>query len=159
MPVSPKPCDFPPDSTITNHMAWGMADANGARIRDKLALHLGEIARYAGGLILEAVEQGFNVYRKPDGSSYTDADVAAEQFILKALNTHFPDVPVIAEEQMAAIMELGENTSQSLQKSTFFLVDPLDGTRDFCKGGLEVLGQHRRNRRWHSHSRSSLRSS
>lgn len=133
MPIPPDPRDFPPAGIITDYQQWGAADAKASEIRDQLAHHLGEIARYAGGLILEAVARGFEVYRKADGSSYTDADVEAERFILEALNAHFPDVPVVAEEQMAAEPEANHPS----RDRPFFLVDPLDGTRDFCTGGLE----------------------
>lgn len=136
MPLPPDPLSFVPDGTIGDSRQW-TAPATGAATRDELARHLGEICRYAGGLILDAVARGFNVYRKQDGSSYTDADVEAERFILSALAAHFPGVPVVAEEQSAARSEAGEAISPEPLPAAFFLVDPLDGTRDFTTGGLE----------------------
>ncbi len=61
---------------------------------------------------------------KADGSAVTDADLAAESIILALLKQHFAEIPVIAEEEAAAgrIPECG---------GKFFLVDPLDGTREF----------------------------
>ncbi|MFC0218158.1 3'(2'),5'-bisphosphate nucleotidase CysQ [Pseudochelatococcus lubricantis] len=132
MPTPPDPRDFPPDGAAGDHRRW-----HEPAIRDRLAEHLGEIVRLAGGLILEAVARGFGVYRKTDGSSYTDADVEAERYILDTLAVHFPNVSVIAEEQTAARAEAGETAGDITADRAFFLVDPLDGTRDFTTGGLE----------------------
>jgi len=62
---------------------------------------------------------------KSDGSPVTEADHRAEAIILKHLST-VPDIPVIAEEEVAAgrIPAIGDR---------FFLVDPLDGTRGFVE--------------------------
>lgn len=133
MPQPPGPHAFSPDTAFTDVSRWHTDDA----ARDALARHLGEVCRHAGGLILQAVARGFNVYRKQDGSSYTDADVEAERYILQSLADYFPDVPVIAEEQSAARAEAGEAIGPASLPGAFFLVDPLDGTRDFANGGLE----------------------
>ncbi len=61
---------------------------------------------------------------KKDGSPVTDADHRAEAVILEALRHEFPKVPVVAEEEAAA-GRLPETAAK------FFLVDPLDGTREF----------------------------
>lgn len=61
---------------------------------------------------------------KADGSSVTQADTAAEAIILEILHQHFPEIPVIAEEEVAA-----GRVPDCQQR--FFLVDPLDGTREF----------------------------
>ncbi len=132
----PAPHAFTPDSSIRDPKSWS-APETAAQARDALALHLGEISRRAGGLILEAVARGFNVYTKPDGSSYTDADVEAERYILEALAAHFPGVPVVAEEQSAERAQAGEAIGANPLPDAFFLVDPLDGTRDFATGGIE----------------------
>ncbi|WP_265563688.1 3'(2'),5'-bisphosphate nucleotidase CysQ [Sphingomicrobium arenosum] len=94
----------------------------------KLLDALGETAREAGAAILEIVRQGFDVERKTDASPVTVADRAAEAVILEALRVHAGDVPVIAEEEVAA----GRIPSHG---NTFFLVDPLDGTKEFIRGG------------------------
>ena len=62
--------------------------------------------------------------KKADGSAVTHADLAAEAIILDILRQHFPQIPVIAEEAAAAgqVPDCG---------ARFFLVDPLDGTREF----------------------------
>ena len=89
---------------------------------------LGETAREAGEAILAIVAQGFDVERKTDASPVTVADRAAEAVILESLRRHAPDVPVIAEEEVAA----GRIPAHD---DTFFLVDPLDGTKEFIRGG------------------------
>lgn len=98
------------------------------RPSDEALLHLAaEIAGQAGALILEVRAQGAAVSRKADRSLVTDADHAAEQLILEALRRVDPSVPVIAEEEAAAGL-VPEHEGE------FWLVDPLDGTRDFVAG-------------------------
>jgi 3'(2'),5'-bisphosphate nucleotidase len=64
--------------------------------------------------------------RKDDGSTVTEADRRAEALILAALREHHPSIPIVAEEEAAA----GRIPSAS---ESFFLVDPLDGTREFIE--------------------------
>lgn len=85
-------------------------------------------AKDAGAAILEVVARGFDVEQKGDLSPVTEADRAAELVILAALATSAPGVPVIAEEEVAA----GRIPAH---RGTFFLVDPLDGTKEFVRGG------------------------
>jgi len=95
---------------------------------DRLLDDLAEAAREAGAAILEVVRRGFDVEAKSDRSPVTAADRAAELVILAALARVAPGVPVIAEEEVAAgrIPRHGD---------TYFLVDPLDGTKEFVRGG------------------------
>jgi 3'(2'), 5'-bisphosphate nucleotidase len=95
-----------------------------ARLLDELA----EAAREAGAAILEVVRRGFDVETKRDASPVTEADRAAELIILAALARAAPGVPVIAEEEVAA----GRIPAHG---DTYFLVDPLDGTKEFVRGG------------------------
>ena len=85
-------------------------------------------AREAGEAILTIVARGFDVETKSDTSPVTEADRAAELIILAALAVAAPGVPVIAEEEVAAgrIPDHGD---------MYFLVDPLDGTKEFVRGG------------------------
>jgi 3'(2'), 5'-bisphosphate nucleotidase len=94
------------------------------RLLDDLA----EAAREAGEAILEIVRRGFEVEAKRDSSPVTEADRAAELIILAALARAAPGIPVIAEEEVAA----GRIPAHD---QTFFLVDPLDGTKEFVRGG------------------------
>ena len=85
---------------------------------------LAEIAYDAGAIILGHYANEIVSHQKTDHSPVTAADVEAEKFILKRLSQLAPSVPVIAEEQIAAgrIPKIGHR---------FFLVDPLDGTKEF----------------------------
>jgi 3'(2'), 5'-bisphosphate nucleotidase len=84
--------------------------------------------REAGEAILDIVRRGFEVESKADRSPVTEADRAAELIILGALARAAPGVPVIAEEEVAA----GRIPAHG---DTYFLVDPLDGTKEFVRGG------------------------
>ena len=95
---------------------------------ERLLGQLAETAREAGEAILEVVRRGFDVEAKSDRSPVTEADRAAELIILAALARAAPGVPVIAEEEVAA----GRIPAHG---RTFFLVDPLDGTKEFVRGG------------------------
>ena len=85
-------------------------------------------ARAAGAEILKLVERGFEVETKKDESPVTVCDRAAEHIILKALAEAASGVPIIAEEEVAA----GRIPAHG---DTYFLVDPLDGTKEFVRGG------------------------
>jgi 3'(2'),5'-bisphosphate nucleotidase len=82
----------------------------------------------AAEAILAVRKRGAKAEKKADQTPVTEADRAAEAIIFKHLATFAPGVPVIAEEACAAghIPAVG---------GAFFLVDPLDGTREFVKGG------------------------
>jgi 3'(2'), 5'-bisphosphate nucleotidase len=92
--------------------------------------HLAEAALEAGEAIIEVVRRGFEVENKKDSSPVTEADRAAELIILAALARAAPGVPVIAEEEVAA----GRIPAHG---ATYFLVDPLDGTKEFVRGGSD----------------------
>jgi len=94
----------------------------------RLVDDLADAAREAGAAILEVVRRGFEVETKSDTSPVTEADRAAELVILAALARVAPGVPVIAEEEVAA----GRIPAHD---EIYFLVDPLDGTKEFVRGG------------------------
>lgn len=85
-------------------------------------------ARAAGAEILKLVEAGFEIETKCDQSPVTICDRAAEGIILEFLRQAAPGVPVIAEEEVSA----GRIPAHD---DTYFLVDPLDGTKEFVHGG------------------------
>src|SRR6201996_1055793 len=85
---------------------------------------LAEIAAQAGAVILRHYRAGTEARLKADQSPVTEADEEAERLILAALAEAFPGVPVVAEEEAAA----GRIAQVA---SRFFLVDPLDGTKEF----------------------------
>ncbi len=83
-----------------------------------------QIARKAGDVILSIYRTDFETRGKADASPVTEADEKAEVVITDALARLTPEVPIVAEEAVAAgrIPEVGER---------FWLVDPLDGTKEF----------------------------
>ncbi len=94
----------------------------------ELAEALAAAAVAAGHVILAVRQRGLDVERKRDASPVTEADRAAEALILERIAAAAPGIPVIAEESVEAgrVPEVGD---------AFFLVDPLDGTREFIGGG------------------------
>ncbi|MBL4617200.1 MAG: 3'(2'),5'-bisphosphate nucleotidase CysQ [Robiginitomaculum sp.] len=82
----------------------------------------------AGKVILDIRQKGFSETLKQDGSPVTLADQLAEEILLTTLSRLFPEIPIIAEE------EADKGTLPTIG-GTFFLVDALDGTKDFIAGG------------------------
>ncbi|MEC8858926.1 MAG: 3'(2'),5'-bisphosphate nucleotidase CysQ [Pseudomonadota bacterium] len=82
------------------------------------------VARHAGDVIMKIYATDFAVHEKRDDSPVTAADERAEAVIAAALRQMTPDIPIVAEEAMAA----GKQVSPGRQ---FWLVDPLDGTKEF----------------------------
>src|SRR6187402_2866628 len=92
--------------------------------RDAVLQGLAEAAVAAGAAIMAIYDSDFAVTMKSDASPVTDADAAGEAIILAALARLSPDVPVVAEEEAAA----GRIPDTD---GHFYLVDPLDGTKEF----------------------------
>lgn len=84
------------------------------------------IAYEAGKVIMEIYAQDIQVEIKSDASPVTQADEKAEQVIISALKHAYPDIPIVSEEAAAAghIPDTG---------AMFWLVDPLDGTKEFIQ--------------------------
>ena len=89
-----------------------------------LVIPLMKTAHKAGQAIISVYNDNFFVEYKPDNSPVTKADQLAEDVILESLSKLAPQIPVIAEEAASAggFPEVGNQ---------FFLVDPLDGTKEF----------------------------
>ncbi len=100
----------------------------------------------ASDKILNFYKKDFNTETKADGSPLSDADLASHQVLFRGLEKLTPNIPIVSEEseEMLQASELGD---------TFWLVDPLDGTKEFIKhrdeftvnvalvqDGLPVLG-------------------
>lgn len=85
------------------------------------------IARQAGDAILSIYERDFATYEKNDQSPLTEADLAAHEVIVAGLESLTPDVPVLSEESSTIPWE------ERQQWSKYWLVDPLDGTKEFIK--------------------------
>lgn len=86
-----------------------------------------DIARRAGEAILEVYERDFTVQHKADDSPLTAADLAAHRIIVDRLRALTPDIPVLSEESASIAWE----TRRGWER--YWLVDPLDGTREFVK--------------------------
>lgn len=83
-----------------------------------------ELAKQAGKIIMGHYKTNLAADVKDDNSPVTIADREANDLIVNGLREAFPHIPIISEE--------GEKDRQGA--STFFLVDPLDGTKEFIRG-------------------------
>ena len=83
-----------------------------------------DIAEAAGRAIMAVYASGGEVWQKDDASPLTEADLRADQVIRAGLELHFPGVFILSEESVSQGGEPSNN---------FFLVDPLDGTKEFLK--------------------------
>ncbi len=105
------------------------------------------IARTAGEEILEVYQREFSVAEKEDRSPLTEADERANAIILQGLQEAYPDIPYISEETKATDYQERQHWQR------FWLIDPLDGTKEFIKkngeftvnialveGGVPTLG-------------------
>jgi 3'(2'), 5'-bisphosphate nucleotidase len=98
--------------------------------RPRLLRALLEFAVTAGGVITDYVQGELTVERNPDGSPVTPADHLAEAIILAGVAHVAGGIPAVAEEEVAAgrVPIVGER---------FFLIDALDGTKEFISGGTD----------------------
>ncbi len=102
------------------------ADPYTSRCGDLLEPVIG-IARRAGESILEIYQREFSITSKEDASPVTEADLAAHRAIIDGLKALTPELPVLSEES-AAIPFV-----ERARWRCYWLVDPLDGTREFIK--------------------------
>ena len=86
-----------------------------------------DIARLAGEKILEIYNTEFSVEEKDDKSPLTAADLASHNAIISALAQLTPDVPILSEESASIPFE------ERSTWNTYWLIDPLDGTKEFIK--------------------------
>ena len=103
-----------------------MASVMIENMQERLLNDLVAIASAAGTLIMEIYSSDVRVRSKEDDSPVTDADDNAEILIKTALRKLTPDIPIVAEESTAAgeVLTVGNK---------FWLVDPLDGTKEFIQ--------------------------
>lgn len=88
--------------------------------------HLVPLAREAGRAILAVYDDGnTGVTRKADDSPLTEADLASDRILSEGLRAQWPTIPIVSEESTAEPAAKGART--------LFLVDPLDGTKEFLK--------------------------
>ena len=86
-----------------------------------------QLARDAGAAIMRIYAEGFSVEQKEDLSPLTAADMAAHRLIVAGLAALTPEIPVLSEESSDIPW------SERWQWRRYWLVDPLDGTREFVK--------------------------
>lgn len=86
-----------------------------------------QLARQAGAAIMQVYARDFPVERKDDHSPLTEADMASHHVIVAGLSTLEPRLPVLSEESAAIAWDIRR------QWQRYWLVDPLDGTREFVK--------------------------
>jgi 3'(2'), 5'-bisphosphate nucleotidase len=90
---------------------------------------LTRLVALAGSAILAVNRARMQVCGKADGSPVTEADLAADRVIADGLARLAPEIPALSEERAASV---GPGRSKA-----FFLIDPLDGTREFVAGRNE----------------------
>ena len=91
----------------------------------RLIAPLTALVARAGSAILKVDRGNMRVDDKTDGSPVTEADLAADRIIADGLRQLTPDIPVLSEERAKPVAGCPE---------AFFLVDPLDGTKEFVAG-------------------------
>jgi 3'(2'), 5'-bisphosphate nucleotidase len=117
-----------------------------------------ELARKAGKIVLELYKKGVEVSYKDKREPVTEADLASNRIILAGIAEHFPDDAILSEES--------RDTKARLESSRVWIIDPLDGTREFVDhvgqfvvmiglavDGLPVVGamyQPTTGRLWHA---------
>ena len=93
----------------------------------KLLPEIDNIARSAGDEILKIYKTDFSVTNKEDNSPLTLADTAANEVICRNLSLLTPEIPILSEESSHI------DFSERKKWRQYWLVDPLDGTREFIK--------------------------
>jgi 3'(2'), 5'-bisphosphate nucleotidase len=92
-----------------------------------LAARLMPIAARAGAAIMQIYDAGFAVQHKRDNSPLTLADLESQRLILEGLAEVTPDIPILSEESAQAPW------SERRAWRELWVIDPLDGTREFVK--------------------------
>lgn len=84
-----------------------------------------DIAVEAGKIILKYYKTDFDIHQKKDQSPVTTADIEADKYIGAQLRQNYPEIPIISEESGIPDYDVRKNWN------SFWLVDPLDGTKEF----------------------------
>ena len=83
----------------------------------------------AGKIAKEISQQGVKIIIKPDKSPVTDGDLAVDKLLKTKIESLTPNIPIISEETV--------NLNIKNEDKTFWLIDPIDGTKDYIKKGDE----------------------
>jgi len=97
------------------------------KIDQQLLDQVTEISRMAGQAIMDIYQQGIEVTHKADDSPLTQADLASHQIICSGLKQLTPGLPCLSEE--AATIDFATRAAWH----EYWLIDPLDGTKEFIK--------------------------
>ncbi|WP_345293181.1 3'(2'),5'-bisphosphate nucleotidase CysQ [Kangiella marina] len=88
---------------------------------------INDIAIDAGRKVMSIYERDFDIQEKSDNSPLTEADLASHHCIVESLSTITPNIPILSEE--SADIDWAERS----QWHDYWLIDPLDGTKEFIK--------------------------
>ncbi len=86
-----------------------------------------DIAKKAGDVIMEIYNKDFQIDYKDDKSPLTEADTKSNEIICEALEKAYPKIPLLSEENKAEEYEVRKHWEY------FWLIDPIDGTKEFIK--------------------------
>ena len=86
-----------------------------------------DIAKRAGNVIMEIYNKDFDFYMKSDNSPLTEADLTSNKVIVEGLKELTPHFPILSEESSK------EEIKGRMSWETYWLIDPLDGTKEFIK--------------------------
>ena len=109
--------------------ARSVGPAIGSDAAAALMAPLTELVVRAGNAILAVNRSAMRVDGKPDGSPVTEADLAADRIIAEGLAWLAPEIPALSEERV--------HSAKPPYEGSFFLIDPLDGTKEFVAGRSE----------------------
>jgi len=95
---------------------------------NKIDIHkISSIAKKAGDEIMKIYQQDFKVDYKADNSPLTKADIKSNDMIVESLKDLYPKIPILSEENKEVPYNIRKNWEY------FWLIDPLDGTKEFVK--------------------------
>lgn len=124
-----------PIGALVNRMKIGSSTPgdSGDLISPELLAEIEALAAETGREIMRFHKTDLKVTHKPDGSPVTEVDHSAEHMIVDALKQLIPGIPVIGEEAYTYASAEGKKTPD-VSNGRFWLVDALDGTREFIHG-------------------------
>ncbi len=85
------------------------------------------IAKEAGDVIMEIYQKDFSVEYKDDKSPLTEADLRSNEIIVSKLKALYPHIPLLSEEEKEVAFD------ERKEWEYFWLIDPIDGTKEFIK--------------------------
>ncbi len=97
----------------------------------QLIRRLSELAETAGRATLEVRQRGFRVTDKADRSPLTEADLRSHRILFEGISVLTPEIPIISEEGRLA------GLAERRGWQDWYLIDPLDGTREYASGGSD----------------------